>query len=102
MRFLNACTALAAFGLFVFAVRDLPPVGDPNAPAHLHVAPRYLTRGYLETGAPNLVTAVIVDYRGYDTLGETTVIFTAGMACWLIFGGKPGFLGRRRNKKGKT
>jgi len=37
-----------------------------------------------ETGSPNFVTAILADYRGYDTLSETTVIFTAGLACVLI------------------
>lgn len=92
-----ALLACAAAGLlFGAAALEFPPVGDPHAPAHLHVAPRYIAQGFQETGSPNLVTAVLADYRGFDTLGETTVIFTAGMACWLIFGGRPGFLGTRR------
>jgi multicomponent Na+:H+ antiporter subunit B len=37
-----------------------------------------------ETATPNMVTSILADYRGYDTLGETTVIFTAGMACILL------------------
>jgi len=40
--------------------------------------PRYLNEALKETGVPNVVTAVLASYRGYDTLGETTVIFTAG------------------------
>lgn len=55
-----------------FALRDLPPFGAPL----LRVAARYLARGAGETGAANLVTAVLLDYRVYDTLGEATVIFT--------------------------
>ena len=49
---------------------------------------------YEETGALNMVTAVLADYRGYDTLGETTVIFTAGAACLLIIEAN-----RRRKEK---
>lgn len=64
----------------------LPPLGDPAAPAATHVSPRYIARGLAETGAANIVTGVLADYRGYDTLGETTVIFTAGIACLLILG----------------
>jgi multicomponent Na+:H+ antiporter subunit B len=56
----------------------------------MHVSPRYIERSHEETGAPNFVTAVLADYRGYDTLGETTVIFTAGVACLLILGAKIG------------
>ena len=57
-----------------------------KAPAATHVSPRYIERGHHETGAPNFVTAILADYRGYDTLGETSVIFTAGLACALILG----------------
>jgi multicomponent Na+:H+ antiporter subunit B len=63
---------------------DMPDWGDPNSPASLHVSPRYITKTLEETETPNMVTSVLADYRGYDTLGETTVIFTAGMACILI------------------
>jgi multicomponent Na+:H+ antiporter subunit B len=42
------------------------------------VVPRYLNESVRETGVPNVVTAVLASYRGYDTLGETTVVFTAG------------------------
>ncbi|HVR28193.1 MAG TPA: DUF4040 domain-containing protein [Thermoanaerobaculia bacterium] len=66
------------------SVDHLPPVGDPTSPASRHVSPRYQEDGREETGAPNLVTAVLADYRSHDTLGETVVIFTAGLACLLV------------------
>ncbi|GIX46780.1 MAG: hypothetical protein KatS3mg131_0991 [Candidatus Tectimicrobiota bacterium] len=79
--------ALALVGmLLVVAAQGLPAVGDATAPAARHVAPRYIERSHAETGTPNFVTAVLADYRGYDTLGETTVIFTAGLACFLLLG----------------
>ena len=53
-------------------------LGSPMAPIHTHVVPRYLHDALRETGVPNVVTAVLASYRGYDTLGETTVVFTAG------------------------
>jgi multicomponent Na+:H+ antiporter subunit B len=62
----------------------LPPWGSPTTPASLHVSPRYLTEAIRETATPNVVTAVLADYRGYDTLVETVVIFTAGLGCWLL------------------
>jgi multicomponent Na+:H+ antiporter subunit B len=84
MRFLSLLV-LAAFGLMLVAVMaDLPPRGDPQAPANLHVAPEYIRNAERDMETPNIVTAVLADYRGYDTLGETTVIFTAGLACLLI------------------
>lgn len=70
--------------VLVWASRDLPPFGDPAAPAARHVSPRYLSRGLAETGAPNIVTAVLADYRSYDTLVETVVIVTAALACWVL------------------
>lgn len=70
--------------LLFLAVHDFPAWGDPESPPSRHVSPRYLHEGYRETGAPNIVTAVLADYRGYDTLVETVVIFTAGLACWLL------------------
>ncbi len=70
------------------AAADLPRVGDGASAPFTHVAPYYIEQGHEETGATNLVTAVLADYRGYDTFGELTVIFTAGVACLLILGGK--------------
>jgi multicomponent Na+:H+ antiporter subunit B len=86
MKQLTWLVLAVAIGVMFYAASDLPPVGDPQAPASRHVSPRYVARGYEETGAPNFVTAVVVDYRSYDTLGEITVIFTAGLACLLILG----------------
>ena len=74
--------------LLVYATRDMPEFGDPQAPANLHVAPKYITEGKTEPGVPNLVTAVLASYRGYDTLGEVTVIFTAGVGVLLLLGRK--------------
>lgn len=77
---------ILAAGVLFYAARDLPQVGDAHSPAATHVSPRYIEQSYQETGTHNFVTAVLADYRGYDTLGETTVIFTAGLACLLILG----------------
>ncbi len=77
---------LVATGILFHAGSQLPRVGDPQSPASTHVSPHYIANSHRETGAPNFVTAVLADYRSYDTLGETTVIFTAGLACLLILG----------------
>ncbi len=74
----------AFFALFVYAESDLPARGDPKAPTRVHITPRYIEGSVPETHTPNIVTAVLADYRGYDTLGETAVILTAGMAVSLI------------------
>jgi multicomponent Na+:H+ antiporter subunit B len=71
-------------GLLIYGTKEMPPWGDPNAPASLHVSPRYIEKTVEETATPDMVTSVLADYRGYDTLGETTVIFTAGLSCLLL------------------
>jgi multicomponent Na+:H+ antiporter subunit B len=65
--------------VLVYGSLGLPAFADPAAPIHTHVVPRYVNDGARETGVPNIVTAVLASYRGYDTLGETTVVFTAGV-----------------------
>lgn len=72
----------------VYGTLDIPAFGDPNAPAQMHVAPYYLERSMPETGVPNVVTSVLASYRGFDTLGEVVVVFTAGIAVLLLIGGK--------------
>ncbi len=70
--------------LLLYAANDLPAFGDPGSPASVHVSPYYLENSLAETQTPNVVTAVLMDYRALDTLMETAVIFTAGIACWLV------------------
>ncbi len=66
-------------GLLFYGFLDMPIFGDPAAPIHQHVAPRYIQHSAEEVGMPNIVTSVLASYRGYDTFGETVVIFTAGI-----------------------
>lgn len=80
--------------VLLYGAWGLPPFGDPAGAIHHHVAPRYLNQVMAETGVPNAVTAVLASYRGYDTLGETTVIFTAGIGVLLLL------KGRRRPQSG--
>ncbi|SDG85015.1 DUF4040 domain-containing protein [Roseospirillum parvum] len=70
----------------LYGTADMPAFGDGQAPIHKHVANRYLEESGREVGLPNVVTSVLASYRGYDTLGETTVIFTAGMAVLILLG----------------
>lgn len=73
------------FGLILgYAAMDFPPWGDPAAPASVHVSPYYIEHSLTQTSVPNIVTAVLADYRGYDTLFETIVIFSAGVACLFL------------------
>lgn len=68
----------------IFSTLDMPQYGDPNAPIHQHVAPKYIEGTRTVFGFPNIVTAVLTSYRGYDTLGETAVIFTAVVGVLLL------------------
>ncbi len=88
----------ATGALLVYATFDMPRYGDPNAPIHLHVAPHYINDSAEEVGPPNIVTSVLASYRGYDTLGEVFVIFTAAIGVLTIIGRAPG---RSRKPKGK-
>ncbi len=85
---LPLAVVLATGAVLVYGTLDLPDFGDPAAPAQTHVAPHYIEKGILETGVPNIVTAVLASYRGFDTLGEVVVIFTAGIAVLLLLGGR--------------
>jgi multicomponent Na+:H+ antiporter subunit B len=70
--------------LLLYATGEMPDWADPQSPASTHVSPRYIEKTIEETTVPNAVTSVLGDYRGYDTLGETTVIFTAGVCCVVL------------------
>ena len=84
MKVLALIAVCATGALLMYGTLDMPDWGDPHSPASVHVSPRYIEKSLQETAVPNIVTAVLADYRGYDTLGETTVIFTAAVACILL------------------
>ena len=71
----------------VYGTSDMPPFGYSLDPVHTHpLAERYITQSPEEIGIPNMVTSVLASYRGYDTLGEVVVIFTAGVGVLLLLG----------------
>lgn len=84
--------------VLIYGTLDMPRYGDPSAPIHHHVAPRYIEHTEDEIGVPNMVTAVLASYRGYDTWGETTVIFTACVGVLLLIGGSEA-VRRRRDRR---
>lgn len=80
--------AVALIGPFVlFDV--MPTIGDPNSAPNTHVSDYYIENAISECNSPNMVTAVIVDYRAFDTLLETTVMFLAGVGVVLILSSSP-------------
>ena len=84
MKILSLITVAIVGAALVYGTLDMPEWGDPHSPASTHVSPYYLQHSLEDAATPNVVTTVLADYRGYDTLGETAVIFTAGMACILL------------------
>ena len=70
----------------IYATIDMPAFGDPNAPANAYVGQAYVEETPNDIAVPNIVTAVLASYRGFDTLGETLVIFTAGLGVILLLG----------------
>ena len=70
----------------LYAVGDMPAFGDPNSPANSHVGMDFMAKTAKEIKIPNVVTAVLASYRGYDTFGEAVVIFSAGLGVLLLLG----------------
>lgn len=79
----------------------LPTIGDPESAPNSHVSDYYIEHAIEDTNAPNMVTAVIVDYRAFDTMFETTVMFLAGLSVVMIMANKPKkkYIVPNKNKK---
>lgn len=83
-RLLAVLPALAFGALLTWAVDALPPFGASDAPAMRHVSPRYVEGSVPDMATPNVVSAVLADYRSFDTLIEAAVVVTAVLACLLV------------------
>ncbi len=82
----------------IYGTWDMPAYGDPDAVIHHHLAPELIAETEEKIHIPNIVTAILASFRGYDTFGEVVVIFTAGVGVALLLGG----LGlRRRDERGE-
>lgn len=95
--FIGAATA----AILLWGTWGLPAFGIADAPIHLHVAPYYLENSVPKIGVPNVVTTVLADFRSFDTLGETTVIFTAGIGVMLLLRGRRG-TNKNKSDQNKT
>lgn len=80
MKALAFLATLVTGAILLYGTMDFPAWGDPQAPAAVHLSPHYIEEAIAETHVPNIVTAVLGDYRGYDTMFETVVIYCAGLA----------------------
>lgn len=96
MRSVGLLLIIATGAVLIYAGLGLPDFGDPQAPACTHVSDYYIKHAYHDDHTPNIVTVMIADYRSYDTLGETVVVFAAGLACFLMLRGER----RRREHEG--
>ena len=92
---LSILTCVVIVVLLLATVSELPPFGDENNPANNVVIMRYVENGGDETGAQNIVAGLILDYRAFDTFGESAVLFTAAVSVLMLLGAS------RRNKKSK-
>ena len=90
---LGLALAAATGWLTFYSMLEFPYLGDASLPLHDHVARHYLENSAAEVGPPNVVTSVLASYRGFDTLGEVAVIFTAGVGVLIVLGA--GWPGRR-------
>jgi multicomponent Na+:H+ antiporter subunit B len=79
LKLVSLIVTLLLGALLLMATADLPDWGDPASPASLHVSDYYIENSVEQTSVPNFVTSILADYRGYDTMFETTVIFCAGL-----------------------
>ncbi len=80
-----ALVLVAAYGI-ILMVAELPPYGMPDNPVHNEVSERYINEALEDTGALNMVTSIVLDYRAYDTMFETIVLFTAALAAVITLG----------------
>lgn len=85
-KLLPLLVVLVTGGALIYGTLDMPAFGDPNNPAHQHVAPRYIEESPKEIGLPNMVTSVLASYRAFDTLGETAVVFAAAIGVLSLLG----------------
>ena len=100
MKLLPLVVVVLVGAALVYGTLDMPRFGDANAPIHQHVAPEYILqnvgdgdgtegpRSDFGDAIPNMVTAILASYRGYDTMGELTVITTAGIGVLLLLRGR--------------
>ncbi len=91
--------AVATGAILLWAMEGLPEVGSADAPSQVHVAPHYINESPNEIDVPNIVTAVLASYRGFDTLGEVAVIFTAGIGVMMLLSSMPVIGAHRRRRR---
>lgn len=84
MKIIGLITTVVCGALLLFFSMDFPDYGDGTSPASTHLSPYYIENTLKDSHVPNIVTSVLADYRGYDTMYETTVVLAAGLACFFL------------------
>lgn len=72
--------------VLLISITELPPIGEKTNPSYNEVAEYYISNSTEDTGSTNIIAAIITDYRAFDTLGETTVLFTGIAAVVSLVG----------------
>ncbi|QXM06906.1 hydrogen gas-evolving membrane-bound hydrogenase subunit E [Crassaminicella indica] len=75
---------MVIIGILLIGVQELPEFGKPHNPANNYVMEKYIRDGVEDTGALNIVTAIILDYRAFDTFAEATVLFTGAIVVLMV------------------
>ena len=84
MKVLGILVVMVCGAVLLAGTGGFPDFMDPAAPPAVHVSPHYIEDAVPQTSVPNIVTAVLADYRAYDTMFETAVVFTAAIACFFL------------------
>lgn len=101
-RFAPLLVCIVTGAVLIYATIDLPGFGDPNSPANTYLAQEFLERNTADIAIPNVVTSILASYRGFDTFGETGVVFIAGVAVAMLLGfGERSLSASLRKKKKK-
>ena len=96
MKSLALLTTLVTGAILLHGTLDFPAFGDPASPAATHLSAYFIEHAIHETHVPNLVTAVLGDYRGYDTMFELVVIYCAGIGVLSVLRKRPGQNGKKQ------
>lgn len=84
MKSIGLITVIVCGALLIYYAMDFPNFGDGTSPANTYLSPHFLENTMHDAHVPNSVTTILADYRGYDTMYETTVVLTAGLACFFL------------------
>ncbi|MCJ7599957.1 MAG: Na(+)/H(+) antiporter subunit B [Desulfobulbaceae bacterium] len=84
MKIIGLIITIITGTFLIYAAVDFPAWADPNSPASTYLSPYFIENSMKDTSVPNFVTSLLADYRGFDTMFETTVIFSAGLVCFIL------------------